>query len=130
MSPKDIHSAPSGGPARSWTNDQLTEALENVWNKRMTTSQASKTYNIPYSSLQVYVKGKYGKSLKLDKLKNTTLAAHDTNVQQNWTNQAENIGLNKSHDEEQSISGQISKSSWNQQVDSRSCNPSNNDSCP
>lgn len=44
----------------------------------MTTSQASRIYGIPYNSLLMYVRGKYGKSLKLDKLKKTTPAAHDT----------------------------------------------------
>ena len=76
--PKGQHSAPRGGPPRSWTNDELTKALENVWNKRMTTSQASRMYGIPYNSLLMYVRGKYGKSLKLDKLKKTTPAAHDS----------------------------------------------------
>lgn len=67
--PKGQHSAPRGGPPRSWTNAELTEALQQVWNKRMTTSQASKIYGIPYNSLLMYVRGKYGKSLKLEKLK-------------------------------------------------------------
>ena len=43
----------------------------------MTTSQASRIYGIPYNSLLMYVRGKYGKSLKLDRLKQTTPAAHD-----------------------------------------------------
>ena len=43
----------------------------------MTTSQASRVYGIPYNSLLMYVRGKYGKSLKLDKIKETTLAAKD-----------------------------------------------------
>ena len=51
--------------------------MENVWNRRMTTSQASRVYGIPYNSLLMYVRGKYGKSLKLDKLKETTPAAKD-----------------------------------------------------
>lgn len=67
--PKGQHSAPRGGPPRSWTNAELTEALQQVWNKRMTTSQASRIYGIPYNSLLMYVRGKYGKSLKLEKLK-------------------------------------------------------------
>lgn len=74
---KGQHSAPRGGPPRSWTNDDLTKALENVWNKRMTTSQASRVYAIPYNSLLMYVRGKYGKSLKLDVLKQQTPAAND-----------------------------------------------------
>lgn len=35
----------------------------------MTTSQASRVYGIPYNSLLMYVRGKYGKSLKLEKLR-------------------------------------------------------------
>jgi hypothetical protein len=35
------HSAPRGGPPRAWSNSDLTEALHNVWNKKMTTSQVS-----------------------------------------------------------------------------------------
>ena len=35
---------PRGGPPRSWTNDDLTKALENVWSKRMTTSQANRVF--------------------------------------------------------------------------------------
>ncbi len=44
----------------------------------MTTSQASRIFGIPYNSLLMYVRGKYGKSLKLDQLKQTTPAANDT----------------------------------------------------
>merc|ERR1719357_2128699 len=76
-SSKGQHSAPRGGPPRSWTNDDLTKALENVWNKRMTTSQASRVFGIPYNSLLMYVRGKYGKSLRLDVLKKNTPAAND-----------------------------------------------------
>lgn len=43
----------------------------------MTTSQASRIYGIPYNSLLMYVRGKYGKSLKLDVLKQQTPAAKD-----------------------------------------------------
>lgn len=75
--PKGQHSAPRGGPPRAWTNDDLTKALQHVWNKRMTTSQASRFFGIPYNSLLMYVRGKYGKSLKLDALKKTTPAAND-----------------------------------------------------
>ncbi|KAL1494965.1 hypothetical protein ABEB36_010464 [Hypothenemus hampei] len=67
--PKGQHSAPRGGPPRSWTNAELTEALQHVWNKKMTTSQASRIFGIPYNSLLMYVRGKYGKSLKLEKLR-------------------------------------------------------------
>lgn len=35
----------------------------------MTTSQASRLFGIPYNSLLMYVRGKYGKSLKLDQLR-------------------------------------------------------------
>ncbi len=48
-----------------------------VWNKRMTTSQASRVFAIPYNSLLMYVRGKYGKSLRLDALKKNTPAAND-----------------------------------------------------
>lgn len=48
-----------------------------VWNKRMTTSQASRVFGIPYNSLLMYVRGKYGKSLRLDVLKKNTPAAND-----------------------------------------------------
>ena len=39
----------------------------------MTTSQASRVYGIPYNSLLMYVRGKYGKSLRLDALRKETL---------------------------------------------------------
>lgn len=67
--PKGQHSAPRGGPPRSWTNGELTEALHHVWNKKMTTSQASRLFGIPYNSLLMYVRGKYGKSLNLEQLR-------------------------------------------------------------
>lgn len=67
--PKGQHSAPRGGPPRSWTNAELTEALHHVWNKKMTTSQASRLFGIPYNSLLMYVRGKYGKSLNLEQLR-------------------------------------------------------------
>lgn len=40
-----------------------------MWNKKMTTSQASRIFGIPYNSLLMYVRGKYGKSLKLEQLR-------------------------------------------------------------
>lgn len=70
---KGQHSAPRGGPPRAWTNADLTEALHHVWNRKMTTSQASRVFCIPYNSLLMYVRGKYGKSLKLDTLRKETL---------------------------------------------------------
>jgi hypothetical protein len=39
----------------------------------MTTSQASRIFGIPYNSLLMYVRGKYGKSLKLEQLKKDCL---------------------------------------------------------
>ncbi|KAG8234577.1 hypothetical protein J437_LFUL014596 [Ladona fulva] len=39
----------------------------------MTTSQASRIFGIPYNSLLMYVRGKYGKSLKLEQLKKNCL---------------------------------------------------------
>ncbi|XP_044758960.1 protein jim lovell isoform X2 [Coccinella septempunctata] len=73
--PKGQHSAPRGGPPRSWTNSELTEALQHVWNKKMTTSQASRIFGIPYNSLLMYVRGKYGKSLKLEQLRKDCIGA-------------------------------------------------------
>lgn len=73
--PKGQHSAPRGGPPRSWTNAELTEALQHVWNKKMTTSQASRIFGIPYNSLLMYVRGKYGKSLKLEQLRKDCIGA-------------------------------------------------------
>ncbi|XP_031780066.1 protein jim lovell [Nasonia vitripennis] len=77
--PKGQHSAPRGGPPRSWTNADLTEALTMVWNKKMTTSQASRVYGIPYNSLLMYVRGKYGKSLKLEQLRRDCTAGEVLN---------------------------------------------------
>lgn len=76
--PKGQHSAPRGGPPRSWTNAELTEALQHVWNKKMTTSQASRIFGIPYNSLLMYVRGKYGKSLKLEQLRKDCTGAPAT----------------------------------------------------
>ncbi|XP_045476770.1 protein jim lovell isoform X2 [Harmonia axyridis] len=73
--PKGQHSAPRGGPPRSWTNSELTNALQHVWNKKMTTSQASRVFGIPYNSLLMYVRGKYGKSLKLEQLRKDCIGA-------------------------------------------------------
>ena len=70
---KGQHSAPRGGPPRAWTNADLTEALHHVWNRKMTTSQASRVFGISYNGLLMYVRGKYGKSLKLDTLRKETL---------------------------------------------------------
>lgn len=76
--PKGQHSAPRGGPPRSWTNAELTEALQHVWNKKMTTSQASRIFGIPYNSLLMYVRGKYGKSLKLEQLRKDCIGGPGT----------------------------------------------------
>nr|XP_022916962.1 protein jim lovell isoform X1 [Onthophagus taurus] len=78
--PKGQHSAPRGGPPRSWTNAELTEALQHVWNKKMTTSQASRIFGIPYNSLLMYVRGKYGKSLKLEQLRKDCIAAPGSQI--------------------------------------------------
>lgn len=40
----------------------------------MTTSQASRVFGIPYNSLLMYVRGKYGKSLKLEQLRKDCIA--------------------------------------------------------
>ncbi|XP_066592623.1 protein jim lovell isoform X2 [Prorops nasuta] len=84
--PKGQHSAPRGGPPRSWTNAELTEALQHVWNKKMTTSQASRIFGIPYNSLLMYVRGKYGKSLKLEQLRRDCTGATTGEVVMNSLN--------------------------------------------
>ncbi|KZC11060.1 Protein TKR [Dufourea novaeangliae] len=84
--PKGQHSAPRGGPPRSWTNAELTEALQHVWNKKMTTSQASRIFGIPYNSLLMYVRGKYGKSLKLEQLRRDCTGATTGEVMMNSLN--------------------------------------------
>ncbi|XP_031847209.1 BTB/POZ domain-containing jim lovell protein isoform X2 [Nomia melanderi] len=84
--PKGQHSAPRGGPPRSWTNAELTEALQHVWNKKMTTSQASRIFGIPYNSLLMYVRGKYGKSLKLEQLRRDCTGATTGDVVMNSLN--------------------------------------------
>ncbi|XP_014208319.1 filaggrin-2 [Copidosoma floridanum] len=77
---KGQHSAPRGGPPRCWTNYDLCNALRHVWGKKMTTSQASRTFSIPYNSLLMYVRGKYGKSLRLDELRDLIELENNNNV--------------------------------------------------
>lgn len=55
-----------GRNARTWTNEDLKNALEAVHSSRMNTSQASKAYGIPYNSLLMYVRGKYGKTINVN----------------------------------------------------------------
>jgi len=81
--PKGQHSAPRGGPPRSWTNTELTQALQHVWEKKLTTSQASRMFGIPYNSLLMYVRGKYGKSLKLEQLRRTCTSANTPEMMNN-----------------------------------------------
>ncbi|XP_011495077.1 PREDICTED: protein jim lovell [Ceratosolen solmsi marchali] len=95
--PKGQHSAPRGGPPRSWTNADLTEALTMVWNKKMTTSQASRVYGIPYNSLLMYVRGKYGKSLKLEQLRRDCTAGEVMNSLNNNVKPLEGPGLGIGH---------------------------------
>lgn len=54
-----------GRNARTWSNDDLKNALEAVKTSRLNTSQASKTYGIPYNSLLMYVRGRYGKTMNI-----------------------------------------------------------------
>lgn len=89
--PKGQHSAPRGGPPRSWTNAELTEALQHVWNKKMTTSQASRMFGIPYNSLLMYVRGKYGKSLKLEQLRRDCTGATTGEVMNSLNNNVKAI---------------------------------------
>lgn len=102
--PKGQHSAPRGGPPRSWTNAELTEALQHVWNKKMTTSQASRIFGIPYNSLLMYVRGKYGKSLKLEQLRKDCISGPPIELLQMGANKGSsnpngtgNGGNNKEH---------------------------------
>ncbi|XP_072750180.1 uncharacterized protein Lov isoform X2 [Anoplolepis gracilipes] len=81
--PKGQHSAPRGGPPRSWTNNELTLALQHVWEKKLTTSQASRLFGIPYNSLLMYVRGKYGKSLKLEQLRKNCTGANTPEIMNN-----------------------------------------------
>ncbi|KYN08070.1 Protein TKR [Cyphomyrmex costatus] len=81
--PKGQHSAPRGGPPRSWTNNELTLALQHVWEKKLTTSQASRMFGIPYNSLLMYVRGKYGKSLKLEQLRRTCTGTNNSEIMNN-----------------------------------------------
>lgn len=90
--PKGQHSAPRGGPPRSWTNAELTEALQHVWNKKMTTSQASRIFGIPYNSLLMYVRGKYGKSLKLEQLRKDCISGPPLELLQMGASGGKNSG--------------------------------------
>lgn len=98
--PKGQHSAPRGGPPRSWTNAELTEALQHVWNKKMTTSQASRIFGIPYNSLLMYVRGKYGKSLKLEQLRKDCIGAPLDVLNLNSGNNNNNHPSSKHHEKD------------------------------
>ncbi|XP_066137930.1 protein jim lovell isoform X3 [Euwallacea fornicatus] len=101
--PKGQHSAPRGGPPRSWTNAELTEALQHVWNKKMTTSQASRIFGIPYNSLLMYVRGKYGKSLKLEQLRKDCIGGPNPPMELlgNMSSNNNNNNLSKTSDRDQ-----------------------------
>lgn len=112
--PKGQHSAPRGGPPRSWTNAELTDALQHVWNKKMTTSQASRIFGIPYNSLLMYVRGKYGKSLKLEQLRRDCISGPPIELltmgmSHNNNNKAEQ--RNKEHKDMDNAAAQRSSSS-------------------
>ncbi|CAH2093137.1 unnamed protein product [Euphydryas editha] len=98
--PKGQHSAPRGGPPRSWTNAELTEALQHVWNKKMTTSQASRLFGIPYNSLLMYVRGKYGKSLKLEQLRKDCIGNPLEVLNLNSGNNNNNHSTSKHHEKD------------------------------
>ncbi|RLU25233.1 hypothetical protein DMN91_003326 [Ooceraea biroi] len=89
--PKGQHSAPRGGPPRSWTNNELTQALQQVWAKKLTTSQASRMFGIPYNSLLMYVRGKYGKSLKLEQLRRDCANANTPEIMNTINNNVKSI---------------------------------------
>ena len=54
---------------RSWTDDQLHEALNDIWNNGKSVKWAAAYHKIPQLSLEKYAKGEYGKGLK-EKIKN------------------------------------------------------------
>lgn len=43
------------GPPRAWSNSDLTEALHNVWNKKMTTSQVIRSYRVLFPSKNPHI---------------------------------------------------------------------------
>ncbi|XP_038112331.1 protein jim lovell [Culex quinquefasciatus] len=110
--PKGQHSAPRGGPPRSWTNAELTEALQHVWNKKMTTSQASRIFGIPYNSLLMYVRGKYGKSLKLEQLRKDCISGPPIELLQMGMNNNGGSGKDKKEgsDKDQGSDGRSASS--------------------
>lgn len=114
--PKGQHSAPRGGPPRSWTNAELTEALQHVWNKKMTTSQASRIFGIPYNSLLMYVRGKYGKSLKLEQLRKDCISGPPIELLQMGVNGNSNNNSN-SNNCSNSVNGTKSKEKNNNSND-------------
>lgn len=59
----------SGGRRRSWSNESLRKALENIWCKKMTVSVAARHFKIPYTSLSMYANGKYGKTINVAQIK-------------------------------------------------------------
>lgn len=62
----------------------------------MTTSQASRIFGIPYNSLLMYVRGKYGKSLKLEQLRRDCISGPPIELLQMGLHNNNNI---KGHNE-------------------------------
>lgn len=56
----------------------------------MTTSQASRIFGIPYNSLLMYVRGKYGKSLKLEQLRKDCISGPPIELLQMGPNKGNN----------------------------------------
>lgn len=56
----------------------------------MTTSQASRIFGIPYNSLLMYVRGKYGKSLKLEQLRKDCISGPPIELLQMGANKGNN----------------------------------------
>lgn len=66
----------------------------------MTTSQASRIFGIPYNSLLMYVRGKYGKSLKLEQLRKDCIGGPLDALNLNSGNNNNNHTPGKHHDKE------------------------------
>lgn len=65
----------------------------------MTTSQASRIFSIPYNSLLMYVRGKYGKSLKLEQLRKDCISGPPIELLQMGNNNNNNTNNNNNNKE-------------------------------
>lgn len=65
----------------------------------MTTSQASRIFGIPYNSLLMYVRGKYGKSLKLEQLRKDCISGPPLELLQMGVNSSSSNASSKNSSE-------------------------------